>query len=250
MMQLSRTVRQKPRPPLPSAHSAGPALSAWVVGSAGGSIQLLTDSQRRQLMRIAEHETVRANATIYSEHAPAEDVFIVHEGIFKAFREFKSGKRRVAAFLFPRDLFGLADKQGYFNTVQAVTPASFYRIPIAALRALLTRDAELEFLFLCKVTQALRVSQRRSMMVGRKDALGKLATFLTVMQKHLAAEKHRGRIVLPMTRSDIADYLALTPEAVSRAARRLIHQGVVAFDGRRSVCILDPFQLQKIVENQ
>ncbi len=243
-MKDDKQRRQEGKADLP-----GPTLRGLPLASAGGTAQLLTDHQREQLLRIAVHEEVCARAIIYRARAAATDVFICHEGVLKSFREMRSGARRITAFLFPSDLFGLADQHGYLNTIQAITAASVYRISRTVLVDLLRRDAELEFKFVCKLTHELRVAQRSALTVGRRDAIGRVATFVTTLQQHLSLQAKPGHISLPMKRSEIADYLALSPEAVSRATRRLVWSGVLAFDGRSMVHVVDQNRLDEIVAN-
>jgi CRP-like cAMP-binding protein len=87
---------------------AGPSLRARPfrsVGS-GGPAELLSESQRRRLAAIATVVRVPARKIIYHEHDVARWLFICGDGVLKAFRELRSGKRRIAAFLFPGDMFG------------------------------------------------------------------------------------------------------------------------------------------------
>jgi CRP-like cAMP-binding protein len=205
---------------------------------------LLTDRQRQELVAIATRLRLPARMKLYNEAAPARWLFIVTEGAVKTFRDLPSGKRRVAAFLFPGDIFGLAESGRYVNSAQAITRVTLYRIPMDQLADLLRRDAELQFKVLCKVTHALRESQRRAIVVGRRDAAGRLAMFLLMIKTHLQGPAaHADRIPLPMSRSDIADYLALSLEAVSRASAELERRKLVAFENRNLARILDPKRL-------
>jgi len=93
------------------------------------------------------------------------------------------------------------------------------------------------------VTHELREAQRQTIAIGRKDALGKLAMFIRQLQR----EPERSvDIELPMTRSDIASYLGLSLESVSRATRSLEQRGVVCFPHRHMVRIIDQAQFDRI----
>src|SRR5262245_5267509 len=108
-----------------------------------------------------------------------------------------SGRRWVTAFLYPSDVFGLAENGMYVRTAQAVTQALLYRFDVNVLIETLKSDGDLQFKFLCKITHELRESQRQTIAIGRKDAIGKLAMFL----RHLQREPETSRdIDLPMTR--------------------------------------------------
>jgi CRP-like cAMP-binding protein len=245
-------MKAHPPPDAASRQPAGPTLRATPLGvtSAVPVQPLLTERQRQQLSRIATRERLAARTVVYREDTPAGDVFICDSGVAKAFRELPSGTRRVAAFLFDGDLFGLADGGRYVNTVQMLSPSVVFRIRRDALLTLLRGDAELEMQFLCKVTHELRQSQRRAIVLGRRDAAGRLAMFLQMLVQEPSRRSIDRRVVtLPMTRSDIAEFLALSAEAVSRATSRLAKRGVIALDGPRTIRVLDPLLLERLASH-
>ena len=207
----------------------------------------LTDRQREQLARIGMRLNLPARMTIYREAAPAHWVFAVAEGTVKCFRELPSGKRVIGAFLFPRDLFGLAENGRYINCAQAITRVVLYRLPIKDLRVLLMHDAGLQFQFLSKITHELRQAQRRTILLNRRDAAGRLAMFIEGMSAKPAGETAHEDVVLPMTRSDIAAFLGLSLESVSRASAELERRGILEFTGRHVVRIVDPPRFSKLV---
>jgi CRP/FNR family transcriptional regulator len=208
---------------------------------------LLTEDQRKVLAQIGKRLQLPARTTIYCEGNRADSVFVVVDGVLKSYRELPSGKRAMSAFLFRHDIFGLAERGQYLNCVKAITAVTLYQLPLENLIPLIKRDAELQFKFLAKVTQALRESQRRAILVGRRDAVGRLAMFMLMMRGHqqLASGNDRD-IPLPMSRTDIADFLGLSREALSRAVRGLQRRGIVTFDGRHRARIVDTSSLSKL----
>ena len=94
---------------------------------------LLTSAEREQLAQIGTRIRLPARMVIYKEESPADWVFAITDGCVKCYRELPSGKRALSAFLFARDLFGLAENGRYTNTVQAVTNVTLYRLPIMEL---------------------------------------------------------------------------------------------------------------------
>jgi CRP-like cAMP-binding protein len=217
-------------------------------GAAKGPI-LLTERQRQELARIGTRVGMGPRTIIYREDAPAMWVFAVTEGTVKTYRELPSGKRTIAAFLFAHDLFGLAENGRYTNTAQAITRVTLYRLPLAELAALLKHDGELQFEFLVKITHELREAQRRDVMLNRRDAAGRLAMFVAWMhtrQTTYTAGPIDG-ISLPMTRSDIAAFLGLSLESVSRAAAELERRRVITFEGRHRAQIVNTSALAKLL---
>jgi CRP-like cAMP-binding protein len=162
-------------------------------------------------------------------------------------RELPSGKRVVGALLFPRDRFGLAENGRYINTAQTITRVVLYRLPNTDLRVLLMHDAGRQFQFLSKVTHELRQAQRRMVLLNRRDAAGRLAMFIEGMSGKPALETLHEDVVLPMTRSDIAAFLGLSLESVSRASAELERRRMVKFSGRHIVRIVDPPRFSKLV---
>jgi CRP-like cAMP-binding protein len=237
------------RPAAPVSHLAPSFRAVPFLKSAADAEQIrLTDRQRAELARIGMRQRLPARMVIYREHAAADSVFAITEGAVKCFRELPSGKRVVSAFLFARDLFGLAENGRYLNCAQTITGATLYRLPVSDLTVLLKHDSELQFQFLAKVTHELRESQRRAILIGRRDAAGRLAMFLALMRGHLeSAARRESSIPLPMTRSDIADFLGLSLETVSRAAAELERRGLVRFKTRHLALVLDEARLAKLV---
>jgi len=212
----------------------------------GEPMPLLTSAQRQQLVSVATKLTVKSGHILYREDTLAEFIFVCAEGAVKSYRELPSGTRRVAMFLFGGDIFGLAENGRYVNTAQAISPSTIYRLPVDVLTALLRQDPDLDFQFLCKVTHELREAQRRIIAMGRRDAAGRVAMFLHMIRRRQSGRLEHNTIPLPMSRSDIAGYLGLSLEAVSRATGALVKDGMLAFDGRHSVRILDADRLDKL----
>jgi len=202
-------------------------------------VELLSDAQRQQLVRSAAVRHFPARTIVYRADTAADSVFVIAEGVVKSYRDLASGRRRIAAFFFARDLFGLAEAGHYVNTVQTVTPVRAYEISFDALTELFQREPAIEMQFLCKVVHVLREAQHHSIIIGRRDAVGRLAMLLRLLQKQSLPRGRSRDIAVPMSRSDIASYLGLSLEAVSRASRRLELQGMVEFVGRHQVRILD-----------
>ena len=146
------------------------------------------------------------------------------------------------AFLFKDDLFGLARGGRYLNTVNALTPLTLLRIPRDALKTMLLRNPELQLHFLCKVTHALRESQRHAILVGCDDPLARVSRFLTMIEQ-AQPQKTADVIRLPMTRRDIGDYLNLTADGIADAFGELVRRRMIAFDGPHRVRVVDRRQL-------
>jgi len=212
---------------------------------APGDVQLLTLAQRRRIAAIATTLPMPPRASIFRAGSAAEHVFINGGGVVKTVHELANGRRQINAFWFPRDIFGLAENGRYVYSTFAVTPVTLYRVPVDALRQELLADAHLGLQVLTKITYELRESQRQKLLLIRKDAIGRVAMFLKILERQAGAKSDT--IAVPMSRSDIANFLGLTLEAVSRATRKLHTMGVVTLPDRHVARILDRARFEQLV---
>jgi CRP-like cAMP-binding protein len=228
---------------------AGPSLRGvnFEKDTDGSAQALLTDEQRQQLLALATLISLPARSIVYREESDLAWIFIARQGVLKAFRELPSGKRRVAAFLFPGDVFGLSENGRYVNTVQTITSTVLYRIPNDALTDLLRRDPDLQYQFLAKITHEIRQGQRHAIVLARRDAAGRFAMFLSMLEKNQLTGIHGGWIQLPMSRTDLAEYLGLSLESVSRATSALTRRGIVTFEGGHAAKVVDRPRFEKLV---
>jgi CRP-like cAMP-binding protein len=227
-------------PNLSAALSLGPAIS-----SRSG---LFSNKERARLADLAAIVRFTKGLTIYSERQDADAVFVIITGVVKAYKSTPAGSQHIAAFLFPDDVFGLSEEGKYTNSAKAVTSVSAYRLPIPALKRLLFQDASIGFHVICKLCDELRGVQRHAFLVSRRSALGRLAMFLQMIERIEGCNASgTGEVYLPMSRSDIGEYVALSPEVVSRSFRRLETLGVIGMRDKRHVKILDRVQFDELV---
>ena len=207
-------------------------------------VQILTEKQRTELGSIATEVRLKRGVNVYEANAPAHSVFIVKEGMIKAFQDLANGKQRVLAFLFAGDVFGLAEGGYYVNSTQTVVPTTCFKIPIGALREMFRRDGELELQFLVKMTHELREAQRHQIILTRLGAHERVAMFLRMLQRRDVHES--SRIEVAMSRLDMARYLGLSSEAISRATARLSREGIVAFPSLHVAQVINRSRFERL----
>jgi CRP-like cAMP-binding protein len=189
----------------------------------------LTRVDREHLAAISTVVRYKARTLVCRSGDSADCVFSISAGGVRSFREIGRGERRVLAFLFPGDLFGLARKGVYVNTIETIMPSTLFRIPLEPLAALLLRNPDLQFRFLCKVTHSLREAQRQAVVIGKRDPVARVAMFLAMLEEFEAENPadDATRIELPMTLRDIAEFVNLSPAAVRAAFQALAKEGSV-----------------------
>lgn len=216
-----------------------PSIRAVPFGE-GPPVLRLSAADREHLATLATVLRVPAGTVLCHRGQESKAVFSVTAGTLAAYRERPDGTRRVLAFLFAEDLFGLARRGTYVNSVKTITPAVVFRMPTDALTALLTRDAALQFRFLCKVTHALRETQRQAIMTTLRDPVERVAVFLGMLEEAQGERRHdRETIQLPMTRQDISDYLNLTTGSIKSSIDALQDRGLIRKETDGSIAVVN-----------
>jgi CRP/FNR family nitrogen fixation transcriptional regulator len=177
------------------------------------------------------------NADIFVQDAPALHCYLVVRGCVRTVTLMEDGRRQVGEFLLPGDLFGWDTLDHHDFSAEAVTPVVARRYARATLEALADRDREVARQLRDLTAAQLRTARERMMLLGRKTASERIATFLLEMSGRIAINAD-GRIDLPMSRTDMADHLGLTIETVCRGLTELRRLGTIDID-RASIAILD-----------
>ena len=211
----------------------------------------LKPREREHLSAIATEMRVPAGTVLCHNGEPARAVFSIASGTLASYRKRPNGTRKVFAFLFAEDLFGLARAGRYVNSVKAITPSVLFRMPIDSLAALLQHDGALQFRFLCKATQIVRDAQRQALMTTVRDPVERCAMFLAMLED-LQGENHQADdpISIPMTRQDVADYLNLPSGTVRGAVDALEERGVLKRMPPDRIAIVDRAAFTALVDGQ
>jgi len=230
----------------------GPSVTAiglW--GSSGGKrLHLLTDEKRARLAVISSVLRFDKGVEIYREGDSADAIFNIIGGVVKTYKNLDHQTKHIVAFLFPEDLVGLPEEGKYVNSAEAVTAVTAYRIPVSVLETRLRRDPDLEFLVICKLCQELREAQRHALLLTKHHAPAKIAMFVQMLENYQCARgESLEEVYLPMSRSDIADYVGMSAEAVSRSFHALASRGAVVFRDRRHLKIVNRSCLERAAAN-
>lgn len=179
-------------------------------------------------------------ATILLEGDPADRLFNIVQGTVKIYRLLPDGRRQITGFLMPGDFLGLALATRNPYSAEAIGPVTLCRFDRRRFEHLVDDHPQLERRLLTDATAELSAAHEQMLLLGRKTAREKVASFLVTLHARVA---RRGgvpdRLSLPMSRTDIGDYLGLTIETVSRVFSLLRREGVLALHGASEVEILD-----------
>jgi CRP-like cAMP-binding protein len=183
--------------------------------------------------------TVRANRDeeIVAQGEAAGYCYLVVSGCVRTVRLMEDGRRQVGEFLFPSDLFGWEALGEHDFGAEAVTPVTLRRYPRRSIDALADRERTFARRLLDLTAGQLRAGRHRMVLLGRKTASERVASFLLEMTER-ADSDGRAPIELPMGRADMADYLGLTIETVCRGLTQLRRRGTIAVE-RANIMIRD-----------
>ena len=186
--------------------------------------------------------TFEPGQRIFDESDRADSLYEVMGGMVRTLRLGQGGRRMICEFIVPGELFGLESAATYRCSAEAVDQARMMRYERARLesRALVDRAVatQLQSWFTLRGEQATG----RLLLRARASALQKIASFLLDLAGRMNAED---RLRLPMSRYDIADYLCLSSETVSRGFTALRQRGLISIDGRM-VNLLEPRALSQL----
>jgi CRP/FNR family transcriptional regulator, nitrogen fixation regulation protein len=178
---------------------------------------------------------------IYGDNEPADTVYQVKTGAVRSFKLLSDGRRQIGAFHLAGDIFGMTKEENHRFTTEAIVDTTLWLVRRQSLD-LADADGAFTRELLSMTVRNLQHAEDQLLLLGRKDSLEKVAAFLLEMDKRVAGT---GAITLPMTRRDIADYLGLTLETVSRALTRLKRKGAIGFTDatQREIMLLNKQRL-------
>ena len=186
--------------------------------------------------------TFDRNAEIFGEGESADYVYKVLSGSVRAYKVLNDGRRQVTAFYLPGDVFGIESGSEHGNSAEAIDKATILVVRRNSLFNIAESNTEVAR-HLWSITAAeLRRSQNHALLLI-KTAKERIAAFLLDMAERLAG---KGFVELPMSRQDIADYLGLTIETVSRTLTSLSEGSTIQFLASRRIVLRDPSQLNRL----
>ena len=182
------------------------------------------------------------NAEIYGENEPAEYLYKLISGTVRTYKVLNDGRRQIGAFYLPGDIFGLEIGEDHTFSAEAIVDCKVLVIKRSTLVALAARDNEVARQLWTMTASELQRAQDHIMLLI-KTAQERVAGFLLEMAKRSAAASE---VELPMSRQDIADYLGLTIETVSRTLTQLENSAAIAVPTSRRIVLRNRAALSRL----
>lgn len=228
--------------------SAPPCRNCDVVREIAFCADLAHDEIKR-LATVRCHAQLPPAFTVFREGDPADHVYSISAGAVKLYKLMSDGRRQIIGFLFAGDMFGLGLDGGYVYTAETVTSTQLCRFTHRKLESLLVEIPKLERRMFSRAVKDLVAAQEQMLLLGRKTAKEKVATFLLKLSRRAEQQGlSASPVALPMSRADIADYLGLTIETVSRTFTQLKREGVIGLPASGHVILVDAAALKDLAE--
>ncbi len=204
---------------------------------------------KNRLFEISSLQEVHAKETIFWEGDPSDYVYEVLQGVVLLYKLTPDGRRQITDFVYPGQPFGLGADDRHTHTAEAVTGARLCRYSHDLLDQSMTVYPVLGHTFLAWTSNELAAAQDQMLLLGRKSAMEKIASFLLrLSERNDERDEDPLRLFVPMTRNDIGDYLGLTTETVSRTITRLDKMGVIERPDQHDIVIRDYDQLVDLAD--
>ena len=201
---------------------------------------------------IKRAKPLHKNSVVFETGDPFTSIYAVRSGALKAYSIDENGEEYVVGFFLPGELIGLdsIDSGVHLNTAKALETSTLCEIPFDQVETLSKKIHNLQKHMYRILSREIGEDQKLQLLLGKKTAEEKIGTFILNLsqryqQRHLSATLLR----LPMARTDIANYLGLAVETVSRIITRLQAQKILKVDGK-DIEILDYKQLCLVAHSQ
>jgi CRP/FNR family transcriptional regulator, nitrogen fixation regulation protein len=203
---------------------------------------LAPGSLEQQMLLMGAVMSYPRNTEIFGENEPSDYLYKVVSGSVRTSKILSDGRRQIGGFYLPGDVFGLDFADTHALSAEAVSDAKVLAVKRSVLNALAGRDASIAAQLFTLTGRELRRAQERIVLLV-KSAQERVAGFLLEMSERLAFDNS---VELPMSRQDIADYLGLTIETVSRTLTSLESAAAIEVTTARRILLRNRTALSRM----
>lgn len=209
----------------------------------------LTAEQLSELSKYTAQREIPAGTQLYADADQVTSYSNILSGVVKLSKIMADGRQQIVGLQFPPDFLGRPFQRTRNLDAEAATEITVCSFPKSALDRLIREAPALEHLLLGQTLRELDEAREWMVTLGRKTASERVASFLLLIARNSNPEQLDGdgplAFDLPLSRSDIADFLGLTIETVSRQLTRLRKEGVISLRGYRHVIVEDLSRLER-----
>ena len=239
------------RSPINPSPAIIPGLCAGCSARNIGLCDALDDQDLHFLASVATSHIMQKGQIFIAEGDQAQHFFNINQGTAKLFKDLPDGRRQITGFVHAGDFVGLAAANQYGFSAEAINAVQLCRFDRTEIRSVFSAFPTLERRLLDIASHELVLAQEQMLLLGRKTAIERLASFLWTLSKRTAINPSEAEpLDLPMTRGEISDYLGLTIETVSRALTRLRQQNIIDDQARHAVRIINYSRLSALANSR
>jgi len=219
-----------------------------------GICDALVDDELAFLSRAAQHVSLAPNTLFIEEGDPATYFYNVNSGTIRLFKSLPDGRRQITGFAGPGHFLGLASAKKNIVSAESMEPVKLCRFSRATMHSMFEEYPQLERKLLDVAMHELVLGLQQMLLLGRKTAIERIASFLLAWAERLeicasgALPKPNSSMHLPLSRTDLADYLGLTIETVSRTLSQLKRDAFIEIPSIHEIILLRPQALSDIAE--
>lgn len=210
---------------------------------------ILESEELRAFKQYGTDARYEAGATIFFETDPADTVFTLTSGVVRLSKLLSDGRRQIAGFLFPGDFLGITLEDEHAFTAEAITAVELCRFPRRRFDEFIESHPNMERRLFALAAHELAAARQQVVLLGRKTATERVVSFLLMLASKCRREGGLAdEVQLPMTRTDIADYLGLRIETVSRELSALKAARLIQLTGSHSVHLHKKRELEALAQ--
>ncbi|MEM1019545.1 MAG: helix-turn-helix domain-containing protein [Pseudomonadota bacterium] len=210
-------------------------------------LSLLGDEDAGAFAALGKPAALNKGATLYEEGTPCNYAYTLESGVLMLERLSMDGRRQVLAFVYPGDFIGIEVSGRHLVSAVALKDATLTRYPISEIDAMARNKASVDHALKQVTNRILAYALDQICVLGRMDARQRLM-FLFVHLMHRQMLEEPVDIDIPMTRQDMADFLGLTMETISRTVSRLKNEGLISQTSAHSVTINDLAHAEELLD--
>ena len=210
-----------------------------------GICSALDDDSLDQLLKLSRRRVVSAHQAIFRDGDEADHYFNITAGVVKLVKMLADGRQHIVGLLYPPDFMGQSLNKRHTYYAEAATEVELCVYPRGPFESFLKSHAELERQIFEMTIRELDFCRDWTLLLGRKCSYERVAGFLLMMAKRMPqigtcqVSGNSVNFELPFTRAEMADYLGLTLETVSRQFSQLKKKGIITLPSSRDIIIPD-----------
>lgn len=211
----------------------------------------LEPAELEPMARLVTHKRLAKGDQLFEENAAADHVYTLTSGAMRLCKLLPDGRRQIIGFALPGDFLGLTASQRYFYSAESIAETTLCRFKQSDLAVLFRLFPHLQDRLLRMTSGELAAAQDQMLSLGRKEPVERVASFLASLARRMRRFGDPGpTVTLPMTRADIADYLGLTIETISRSFTKLKSARIIVLPSPERVFVADPARLAALARGE